>query len=118
MIREQYMTALAKANEMRFAAVRLKRRLAAMPRWDSARLLADELDRGVPDSPGTRVELLLLSVPSLGPEKVANLLNRCGVKGRLRVDRLTERQRDEIVNRLRDLADAWETAPDRRKVAA
>jgi hypothetical protein len=104
---EQRQAAIMIATKRREAAAAFKRELKTMPRWQAARLLAGEVENGMPDSPGTPIGPLLLAIPLMGKSKVDVLLKLFGLDGKRTVQSLTERHRLELSRALRSRAREW-----------
>ena len=85
----QHLSALARANEVRFARARVKRALKA-----GRITLAQALDRDAVQS--MRVMDLLACQHRWGPVRARKLLRAAGCSERLLVEQLTERQRELI----------------------
>jgi guanylate kinase len=93
---DQRLEALVKANEIRHDRAQLKRELAAgtLP---LAQILVDP-----PRCASTaKLRDLLLACPGLGPTKTDRLLSRCRIAHTKTVAGITERQRTEVLNLLR-----------------
>jgi hypothetical protein len=105
---EERKAALATANRRRKAAAELKDLLRTMRRWEAARILAEELERGFPEAPGAPVGPLLSAIPLIGASRVVQLLKPLDLTSNRRVCSLSDRQRGRLVARLRCLADEWE----------
>ena len=94
--RDRRMTALTKANEVRVARARLKQQL----RKGDAHI--EEILATPPECASTAKVLdLLLAVPSIGPVRAKRLLTSAGVNPTKVIARLTERQRADLIDRLR-----------------
>lgn len=94
---QQRMDALRRANDIRMRRARLKRDLKA-GRVDLASLILDP-----PEYLETaKLWDLLLAVPKWGRVKVNRLVNQCRISPSKTVGGLSERQRHEIVGRLRE----------------
>jgi hypothetical protein len=94
--REQRLRALRLANEIRSARAQLKKDLAS-GKIELAQILARS-----PECVLTaRVRDVLLALPKIGPVKTGRILADCGIAHSKTVGGLTERQRTELLNRLR-----------------
>jgi hypothetical protein len=94
--REQRLRALRLANEVRSARAQLKKDLASR-KIELARILAEP-----PEYVRTaRVRDLLLALPKIGSVKASRILADCGIAHSKTLGGLTERQRSELLNRLR-----------------
>ena len=92
----QRLEALRRANEIRIGRARLKRALAT----GSVRI-TDILATPPDCVRSQKVEALLLALPAYGPARVARLLAQCQISSAKTVAGLSERQRGELIGRLR-----------------
>lgn len=93
---EQQMSALEKANFVRFARVALRRNLRA-----GSASIFDVLSDPAPECASMKVRQLLLTIPWWGGVKVDRFMVTCRVSHSKTVGGLSERQRSEIAERLR-----------------
>jgi hypothetical protein len=94
--REQRLRALRLANEIRSARAQLKKDLAS-GKIEPAQILAQP-----PEYVQTaRVRDVLLALPKIGSVKAGRILTDCGIAHSKTLGGLTERQRTELLNRLR-----------------
>jgi hypothetical protein len=93
---EQRMSALARANEIRFARARLKKALKAGDYTPATVLFSLQYDW----LHKMRVEQVLLATPTLGRVKVARALNSCRISPSKTIEGMTERQREELLSYL------------------
>jgi hypothetical protein len=92
--REQRLSALRLANEIRSARARLKKELAS-GKIELAQVLARP-----PECVRTaRVRDVLLALPKIGSVKAAGILADCGIAHSKTLGGLTDRQRTELLNR-------------------
>jgi len=92
---DQRMAALERANGIRSARAQLKRDLKA------GRARITELLSSPPEYVLTaKVFDMLLAVPKYGRVKANRVLNQCRISPAKTIGGLSERQRDELVNRL------------------
>ena len=92
---EQRLRALAKANEVRFARAQLKRGLAA----NRVELASVLLTPPACAQTATLSELLL-ALPGIGPVRVRRMLTRCKIPETRTLARLSNRQRNELLQLL------------------
>jgi S13-like protein len=92
----QRLEALRRANEIRIGRARLKRALAT----GSVRI-TDILATPPECVRSQKVQALLLALPTYGPARVARLLAQCQISSAKTVAGLSERQRGELIGRLR-----------------
>ena len=91
----QRLEALRRANEIRIARARLKRKLA------SGSVRVTEILAAPPECVKTlKVQTLLLALPKYGPARVARLLAHCRIGPSKTVAGLSDRQRKELLGRL------------------
>ncbi len=94
--REQRLRALRLANEIRSARAQLKKDLAS-GKIELAQILAQP-----PACLRTaRVRDVLLALPKIGSVKAGRILTDCGIAHSKTLGGLTERQRTELLNRVR-----------------
>ena len=90
------MRALRQANETRKGRARLKKDLAA------GKVRIEEVLARPPDFVQTaKVYDLLLALPKVGPARAARTLSHCRIAHSKTVGGLTDRQRAELIGRLR-----------------
>jgi hypothetical protein len=94
--REQQLSALARANEIRFRRARLKKALRAGHYTPATVLFSLQYDWLAT----MRVETVLLATPSLGRVKVARALNSCRISPSKTIQGMTDRQREELLSYL------------------
>jgi len=87
---QQRREALAKANHVRSAKATAKKAM-------KARLLSLDEAMGLECCQTARIYELLMAVPGLGASKVTRLLSRANVPPSKTVARLSERQRDAVL---------------------
>jgi hypothetical protein len=95
--REQRLLALARANEVRLARAQLKRELAA-----GAIELAQVLSAPPASAQTAKLRELLLAVPRIGPARVHRALAHCRIAETKTVVGLSDRQRAELIEFLRN----------------
>lgn len=93
---EQRMSALGRANEIRFRRARLKKALKAGDYTPATVLFSLEYDWLLK----MRVETVLLATPTLGRVKVARALNHCRISPSKTIQGMTDRQREELLSYL------------------
>jgi hypothetical protein len=102
----QHMLALRAANRRRSEARDFRRRLSRMPRRQALERLSFEVMAPDETLAGSRLDLALGSLRSVGPVKTARILRRAGVLPRTSLRCLSPEQRESVVRELLDMADA------------
>lgn len=97
----QHLTALAKGNELRVQAARLRQEVRALGAEDAAARAADILCFDESEAAGSLwIDELLRCVPRIGPGRADRMVRAVGVRGRRRLRELTPRQRGALGDQL------------------
>ena len=97
---DQKMSALEKGNRRRIERAKLRREIANLPIPESRALTRDVLSRPSEGVAGMTIYHLLISCRGLGPGRVTSILVRSGVHQHKRLNEMTERQRDRVLELL------------------
>ena len=98
---QQRVTALQRANEIRFARGRLKKEIGGLPLDEATHVIADALLFPPEWLLGAQAHQVLRWLPGVADARADGLLARVGVRGRRQVGQMTGRQRQELVGVLR-----------------
>lgn len=99
----QSMSALAKATRIRIEGCEARREIRQLSNGDAADLVARWLREGEPRIESMPLQRLLLTIPKVGEHRLTRLLIRTGVRGDIRIGRLTPRQRGVVADACDDL---------------